>query len=64
MRIRIDENLCSGHGRCYTLAPDLFEDDERGFGQVIGAGDVAPEHEAQALAAARACPERAISICP
>jgi len=64
MRIRIDEDRCSGHGRCYTLAPDLFEDDERGFGQVSGDGTVAPEYEAQGQAAVRACPEHAISVSP
>ncbi|MGH9273756.1 MAG: ferredoxin, partial [Acidimicrobiales bacterium] len=24
MKIRIDSDTCTGHGRCYTLAPALF----------------------------------------
>ena len=60
--MRIDHDACTGHGRCYDLAPDLFTDDERGYGQVIGDGSVTDEHGAQALAAVRACPEHAVSI--
>jgi ferredoxin len=62
MKIAIDYARCSGHGRCYTLAPELFTDDERGYGQVIGDGTV----DAGTLEAARrvvvACPERAITL--
>jgi ferredoxin len=63
MRIRIDDEVCSGHGRCYALAPLVFtarEDD--GFGEVIGDGTVAPELAADARRAAANCPERAIVI--
>jgi ferredoxin len=63
MKIRIDEDLCSGHGRCYSLAPDVFAArDDDGFGEVIGDGTVAPELEAQARKAAANCPERAVLI--
>ena len=32
MKIRIDEELCSGHGRCYSLAPEVFSArDDDGF---------------------------------
>ena len=31
MRLTIDANLCSGQGRCYTLAPDLLDYDDEGF---------------------------------
>jgi ferredoxin len=63
MRIRIDDESCSGHGRCYALAPLVFTaraDD--GFGEVIGDGTVAPELESDARRAAANCPERAILI--
>lgn len=63
MRITIDETLCSGHGRCYSLAPDVFSPDEDGFslhrGQVI---EVAPANEESARAGINACPEGAIKI--
>lgn len=62
MRVRIDSEKCQGHGRCYDLAPDLFGDDEEGFGQVLGDGTVPPDKERQANLAAANCPERAIEI--
>jgi ferredoxin len=62
MKVAIDTQRCTGHGRCYATAPALFVDDERGFGQVIGDGAVAPEHSESARAAARACPEQAVSL--
>ena len=61
-RIVVDFDRCSGHGRCYDLAPELFRDDERGYGSVIGDGDIAPEQLSDAEAAVRACPEQAITI--
>ena len=42
MRVRIDEDLCTGHGRCYTLAPAVFDCDDSGFGLVVGDGQVDP----------------------
>jgi ferredoxin len=62
MRIFLDAGKCAGHGRCYNVAPDLFEDDERGYGRVIGDGDVSDEHGDDARRALESCPERAISI--
>ncbi len=65
MKIRIDDDLCTGHGRCYALAPDLFDaDDETGYGVVIGAGEVGAEHADQAQRAVNNCPERAIVLEP
>ena len=31
MRLVVDAAKCSGHGRCYTVAPDLLEADDEGF---------------------------------
>ncbi len=64
MRIRIDTERCEGHGRCWENAPDLVYDDEAGRGVVRGDGTVAPEFEAQAIAARNACPERAVEVTP
>jgi ferredoxin len=61
MRIRIDTDRCSGHGRCYDVAPELFADDEYGYGKVI-VERVAPEQQAHAQAAVDCCPERAIEL--
>ena len=62
MKLRIDADLCTGHGRCYALAPDLFEPDDVGNGQLLDDGDVAPGLEDQARRAVANCPERAITL--
>jgi ferredoxin len=61
MKIRIDTEACTGHGRCYTLAPALFHADDEGFGQ-LHSEDVPPEREADARRAAVSCPELAVSL--
>ena len=61
MKIRIDSELCTGHGRCYSLAPTIFEPDDAVTGQVID-GDVPPEREAVARRAVASCPERAVIV--
>ena len=60
--MQIDSARCQGHGRCYDLAPDLFGEDEEGYGTVLGDGDVPPDHEDDARLAAANCPERAIDV--
>ena len=63
MRIHIDENLCSGHGRCYTLEPSVFQSDEDGFPVQRGADVDVPEGlEDAARRGVANCPEGAISI--
>jgi ferredoxin len=62
MKVRINHDVCQGHGRCYDLAPDLFGDDEEGFGQVLGDGVVPPDMEREARLAVANCPERAIEV--
>ncbi len=62
MRVRIDRDRCQGHGRCYGLAPSLFEPDDLGDGYVIGDGVVSADHRAEAQLAVDTCPEQAISL--
>jgi ferredoxin len=62
MKLRINSDVCQGHGRCYDLAPDLFGDDEEGFGQVLGDGVIPPDKEREARLAVANCPERAIEV--
>jgi ferredoxin len=62
MRVHIDEDRCEGHGRCYALAPAVFQPDDLGQGQVVGDGTVAPGEEERARLAVANCPEVAISI--
>ena len=61
VKVRIDSNQCTGHGRCYALAPDVFAPDDSGYGTVI-VTEVPPELEAQARAGEQNCPERAITL--
>jgi ferredoxin len=61
MKIRIDNEACTGHGRCYSLSPALFEPDDDGVGQVIDE-EVPPEREVDARRAAASCPERAVIL--
>jgi ferredoxin len=64
MKLTVRADLCRGHGRCYTLAYDLLEDDDdEGYvsarGQVI---DVPTDQLDYARNAAASCPERAIVL--
>ena len=62
MKVQIDSGRCNGHGRCYDLAPELFGDDEEGYGQVLGDGVVPPGQQDAARLAAANCPERAVAV--
>ena len=62
MKVRIDTDRCQGHGRCYDLAPEVFTDDEEGFGQVVGEGIVPAQQESQARLAKANCPESAVLV--
>jgi ferredoxin len=63
MKLTIDAEMCTGHGRCYTLAPDLLEYDDEGFVSIRGQTiDVPAGQEEAARDAAMGCPEGAITI--
>jgi len=62
VKLQIDPAVCQGHGRCYDLAPDLFGDDDEGYGQVLNDGIVPPGKEPQARRAVANCPEHAITL--
>lgn len=57
----LDADRCTGHGRCYTLAPELFDADDRGHSVVLQAEVPADLEEAARLAADN-CPENAIAL--
>ena len=60
-RVSVDPDLCTGHGRCYTLAPDVFDADEVGHSIVL-VDDVAGELETHAATGEQNCPESAITL--
>ena len=62
MRVTIDHERCQGHGRCFAIAPDLFESDELGNGLVVGDGTVPADRAAPAALAVANCPEGAVAI--
>ena len=62
MKVRIDTDICTGHGRCYALSPEVFDTDDRGYGMVTVTGAVTDEQLVAARRAADNCPEQAIVI--
>jgi ferredoxin len=60
-RVSVDADRCTGHGRCYTLAPTVFDADEAGHCIVL-AEDVSGQREAQAVIGEQNCPEQAITL--
>lgn len=65
MRITLDPDKCQGHGRCYALAPDLFDSDDEGYAVLLvntADGTLRPDQEAAATLAADNCPEYAIVV--
>ncbi len=62
MRLILDSEKCQGHGRCYALAPDLFDADEEGYSVLLPKGGIVPEgREGDATLAVDNCPEYAIT---
>ncbi|MFF0435338.1 ferredoxin [Streptomyces sp. NPDC004327] len=61
MHISIDTGVCIGAGQCALVSPDVFTQDDDGFGTVVpgredGAGGPLVRE------AARACPVQAITV--
>jgi ferredoxin len=61
VKVEINDQ-CSGHGRCFILAPDVYRLDDDGYnadrGQII---DVTPGQEDAAELGIHNCPEAAIN---
>ncbi len=62
-RVSVDAARCTGHGRCYTLAPDIFDADEVGH-SIVRVPEVSGELEQHAATAEQNCPEQAITLAP
>jgi ferredoxin len=61
LRLVLDTEKCTGHGRCYALAPDLFDSDDAGR-SVLLVEDLSEEQHALAERAVANCPEQAITL--
>ncbi len=62
MKVRVDQDKCQGHSRCYSLAPDLVDVDDFGQAHARRDGDVPAGQADLARLAAANCPEYAIEI--
>lgn len=61
MRITVDPDRCTGHGRCYALAGEVYEPDDDGYCATRSL-EVPPGLESAARLGASNCPEGAITI--
>ena len=61
LRLVLDTEKCTGHGRCYALAPDLFDSDDAGR-SVLLVEDPSADQQALAERAVANCPEQAITL--
>ena len=61
LKIRVDQDKCQGHARCWEICPEVFALDDEGLSYVVTT-EVPPELEVKAREAADNCPERAITV--
>jgi ferredoxin len=59
--LSVDADRCTGHGRCYALAPEVFDADDLGH-CLIRVADPTGALAQQAANAAQNCPEEAITL--
>ena len=61
MKVQIDKGNCVGHARCAAIAPEHFLLDAEGYIAIEGF-DVPAGDEPIVRRAAKACPERVITV--
>jgi ferredoxin len=59
--VTIDADRCQGHARCWSLCPEVFDVDDRGYGSVRTDVD-ATQYEDNVRRAEQNCPELAITV--
>ena len=62
MKVRLDNEKCQGHGRCYALGPGVFDADDEGYAVLKIDGEIPAELEKEARLAVDNCPEYAIEV--
>jgi ferredoxin len=62
MRVSVDNERCTGHARCWALAPDVFTIDDDGYSNIGTGKEVPPGLEGAAQLGVDSCPERALRI--
>lgn len=61
MKVYVDTERCVGHGRCYELVPEVYDEDEYGHCRLISVA-IRAQDEERARRGAVNCPEHAIRI--
>jgi ferredoxin len=59
VKVRLDPAACVGHGRCYALAPDVFDADDLGHCVILDP-EPSGERAERAALAVRSCPEQGL----
>jgi ferredoxin len=63
MKLIVDDAVCTGHGRCYRLAPEVLSADDEGYVSVRGEPIEFPKDRRElAEEIVGTCPEQAISL--
>jgi ferredoxin len=62
MRVRVNPDLCQGHGACRMSAPNIFHLRVEDGQAYVLTEEVGPEDEAAARLGAESCPEFAITV--
>lgn len=62
-KVSIDPDVCTGHGRCYRLAPTVFGSNGEDRGTVL-LTEIGPDNLEAANRAAQLCPEQAVRVEP
>lgn len=63
MRLDVDAARCAGHGRCYAMFPDLFDEDDAGHAVAYPDELTGADLDAARVAVGN-CPETAIGLAP
>ncbi len=63
MKVKVSGELCTGHGRCWTVAPGVYDADDEGFNNDRGGViEVPAGKEKEAENGVASCPEGALEI--
>jgi ferredoxin len=60
MKVRVDEDMCEGHGKCELSAPEFFVLGDDDVSRVL-VDEVPPELKEKVDRAIRLCPRQAIA---